>query len=222
MSLYRTAARSALAAMFVYGGLDAVRNPGPKVPVAKDVTEPISDRVDALPDDAEQLVRINGAVQVVGGVLFATGILRRPAAAALAATLIPTTAAGHRFWEADSGASKQQQTIHFLKNIGLLGGLLIAAADTEGEPGIAWRSQHAVDHANMLADHAREVTELRGELAKEKARARTAETRAKVGSTAAQAARDAGLALKAGKGVARTAGRVGRSARKVVTSALPG
>jgi hypothetical protein len=31
--------------------------------------------------------------------------------------------------------------MHFLKNLGLLGGLLLAAADTEGRPSIGWRAE---------------------------------------------------------------------------------
>ncbi|HEU5107382.1 MAG TPA: DoxX family protein, partial [Micromonosporaceae bacterium] len=36
--------------------------------------------------------------------------------------------------------------VHFMKNMGLLGGLLLAAADTEGRPGLRWRAAHAADH----------------------------------------------------------------------------
>jgi hypothetical protein len=31
--------------------------------------------------------------------------------------------------------------MHFLKNVGLLGGLILAAFDTEGEPSLAWRAK---------------------------------------------------------------------------------
>ena len=51
------------------------------------------------------------------------------AALALGASLIPTTAAGHRFWEEDEPAARSQQTIHFLKNAAMLGGLLMVVRD---------------------------------------------------------------------------------------------
>ena len=47
------------------------------------------------------LVRVNGAVQVGAGVFLAIGKFRRPAAFALIGSIIPTTYAGHRFWEED-------------------------------------------------------------------------------------------------------------------------
>jgi Flp pilus assembly protein TadD len=57
---------------------------------------------------------------------------KNPKALALAGTLVPTTYVGHPFWAAPDAAAKQQQQVHFFKNLGLLGGLLLAAADTGG------------------------------------------------------------------------------------------
>jgi hypothetical protein len=80
-------------------------------------------------------------VQIAGGVLLATGKFRRPAALALIGSIVPTTYAGHRFWEELDPATRAQQKMHFLKNVGLLGGLILAAFDTEGEPSLAWRAK---------------------------------------------------------------------------------
>jgi uncharacterized membrane protein YphA (DoxX/SURF4 family) len=123
MGLVRAVSRLLLAGMFVYGGFDSLRNPGPKVPRARAVTEPLTDAVE-LDQDPEVLVQVNGAVQVGAGVLLALGIVPRLSATALAASLIPTTAAGHRFWEETDPSTRAQQTIHFLKNVAMLGGLL--------------------------------------------------------------------------------------------------
>ena len=38
--------------------------------------------------------------------------------------------------------------MQFLKNLGLLGGLLLAAVDTEGRPGLAYRAHLASDRAH--------------------------------------------------------------------------
>ena len=57
---------------------------------------------------------------------------------------MPATLAGHRFWEAQDKRERAQQRIHFLKNVAILGGLLITAADTAGQPSLAWRGRHAV------------------------------------------------------------------------------
>jgi putative oxidoreductase len=106
-----------------------------------------------LPTDPELLTKVNGGVMVGAGLLLAIGKLPRLSAAALAATLIPTTVAGHRFWEADDEQERAEQQIHFMKNVALLGGLALAAIDTEGRPGLAWRARHrAADAKAAVAD----------------------------------------------------------------------
>ena len=46
-------------------------------------------------------------------------------ALALAGSLVPTTLAGHRFWEEEDDAARAQQTFQFLKNLAMFGGLLM-------------------------------------------------------------------------------------------------
>ncbi|MDP9406172.1 MAG: DoxX family protein, partial [Actinomycetota bacterium] len=142
MSLQRRIARPLLAAMFIAGGVDALRDPAAKVPVA----DKVASQLPGLGEqDTETLVKANATVQLVGGTLLAFGRLPRLSALALAASLVPTTLAGHRFWEYDDPAQRQQQQVHFLKNASMFGGLLLAAVDTEGKPGLAWRSRHAAE-----------------------------------------------------------------------------
>jgi putative oxidoreductase len=130
-----------LAAVFIYEGWDAVRHPSGRVKQAESVL-PIAEKVPVLPQDAEKLVRINGAVMVGAGTLMALGRFRRLAALTLIGSIIPTTYAGHRFWEEEDEATKAQQRIHFLKNLGLLGGLILELFDTEGSPSLKWRATH--------------------------------------------------------------------------------
>jgi putative oxidoreductase len=138
-------ARPLLASMFIAGGLDSLQHPESKVKAAARVTGPLSERVPALPDDTATVVRINGAVQVVAGSLLATGILSRLSAFVLAGSLLPTTLAGHPFWEELDEGTRTQQRVHFLKNLGLLGGLVLAAtACRTGDHGPArWTGRHA-------------------------------------------------------------------------------
>jgi uncharacterized membrane protein YphA (DoxX/SURF4 family) len=84
-------------------------------------------------------------------VLLAIGKFPRVAALALAATLVPTTAAAHRFWEVDDEATRAQQTVHFLKNASILGGLVLAALDTEGRPSVFWRAKRTAGEARQHA-----------------------------------------------------------------------
>jgi len=152
MTILRRIARPMLASIFVSGGLDALRNPAGKTDAAEKVAPAIAERVPALAEaDTETLVRLNGAAQVAAGALLGLSRFPRAAALVLAASVIPTTAAGHRFWEIEEGAARSQQKIHFLKNVGLLGGLLLAAADTEGRPGLAWRTKHTAEHVGAAA-----------------------------------------------------------------------
>jgi len=128
--------------MFVYGGIDALRHPESKVPVAEDVATAIADLL-GLPTDTVTLIRINGGVQVAGGVLLALGKAPRVASLVLASSLVPTTYAGHRFWTEPNEAERARQRVQFFKNLSMLGGLMLAAVDTEGRPSVAWRARRA-------------------------------------------------------------------------------
>jgi putative oxidoreductase len=122
----RKLARPLLASMFITGGLDALRHPGGRPAlVAK-----------AGLQDPDKLVRANAITQLVGGVALATGKLPRLSALTLAGTLVPTTYVGHPFWTEKDKAAKKQQQIHFFKNLSMLGGLVLAAADTGGRESI--------------------------------------------------------------------------------------
>ena len=139
MTPVRFASRAMLASMFVTGGVDALRRPEHRAELAKPVLDLLARKFPDLPQDPVLLVRVNAAVQVVAGMLLATGRLRRASALVLAASLVPTTIAGHRFWEAEDPDRRRQQMIHFQKNVAMLGGLLLAAVDTEGKPSVSWR-----------------------------------------------------------------------------------
>jgi len=143
MAVLRASARPMLASIFVVQGYQTWRWPERVAGRAEPVVRPVADRVAVLPDETEQTVRLSGAVQCVAGAMLAVGWWPRLAAAALAGTLVPTTLAGHRFWEVEDKQERAQQRIHFLKNVAILGGLLIAAADTAGNPSLAWRGRHA-------------------------------------------------------------------------------
>ncbi|MDP8930210.1 MAG: DoxX protein, partial [Actinomycetota bacterium] len=60
---------------------------------------------------------------LVSGVALALGIKPKLAASVLAASLVPTTLAGHPFWKLEDKEAAQQR-IQFMKNLGLLGGLM--------------------------------------------------------------------------------------------------
>ena len=131
-----------MAAMFVSGGLDQLKRPQTKAVQAEPVAEPIARKLH-LPEDPVTLVRLNGAVQVGAASMLAMGKLPRLSAIALGASLVPTTLAGHRFWEEYEPGRRTVQRTAFLKNVAMLGGLVLAATDTGGRPSLSWRAKRA-------------------------------------------------------------------------------
>ena len=136
-----------LAAMFVSGGIDQLKRPQTKMAAAERVTPSLAEALH-LPEDPATLVRINGAVQIGAASLLAVGKLPRLSALALGASLVPTTLAGHRFWEEHEPSRRTMQRTSFLKNVSMLGGLVLAAVDTEGRPSLSWRARRATRKAS--------------------------------------------------------------------------
>lgn len=136
-----------LAAVFIGQGIDALRSPK----LAADAARPTLEGLQKLPDpvgggvptDAETFAKVNAAVQVGGGLLLATGRLPRVASAALAATVIPANLGAHMFWAEQDQQRKAQKRREFMTDISLLGGLIIASADTAGKPSLGWRGRRA-------------------------------------------------------------------------------
>jgi uncharacterized membrane protein YphA (DoxX/SURF4 family) len=150
MTLLRAVARTLLASQFVVSGFKALKNPQPLVPAAEPLVErwvPVVKKyapeqvADFIPEDTLTLVRINGALELFGGIALATGKGRRLGALLLAASLIPSTVAKYPFWSRDTAEEKAIDRSHFLKNVSLLGGVLLAAKDTEGKPSLVYRAQ---------------------------------------------------------------------------------
>jgi putative oxidoreductase len=161
MTLIRLVARPMLASTFIYGGISALQNTAALAEASKPVNDEIRDLAGKIapqlpvPSDDKTLVRLNAAVHILAGLGLATGRAPRLSALALASTVVPTTLAGHRFWEQKDKAARAQQMTHFFKNVSMLGGLVLAGVDTEGRPGVAWRAQHAVGTAKREAKHLR-------------------------------------------------------------------
>lgn len=158
MALSRLIARPLLASYFVANGAHDISNAPQVAQDAAPVTERLAPLVEnaapaqvKVPADPVLWVRAAGAVQIVAALALATGKAPRLSAAVLGASLIPSTAARNRFWEATDKQQRREQLTDFVKNAALGGGLLIAALDTEGKPGLAWRAKHATHDAKREA-----------------------------------------------------------------------
>lgn len=156
MTLLRAAARTLLASFFVVNGADAIRKPQAHVaevePVVSQVL-PIAQRVIPptaavyLPEEPRTWARICGAAQFAGGIMLATGLGRRLGAAVLVGTMavkVATTAP----------LPGRSESEGFSRNVALLGGVLLAAQDTEGKPGLAWRIEDKRKDASAVVDKA--------------------------------------------------------------------
>jgi putative oxidoreductase len=128
-TVVRALARALTSAVYIAGGYAVVRAPGGRVGKAADTLAKIR-RVVPLPIDDELIVRVNGGAQLAAGAALALGIKPRFSAAVLAASLLPTTIAGHAFWTVDDPSERQVQQVQFLKNMAMLGGLLFALVDS--------------------------------------------------------------------------------------------
>jgi uncharacterized membrane protein YphA (DoxX/SURF4 family) len=145
--LIRRIARPMLSAAFISRGVDALRSPKPAAEAARPALEGLSKLPDPVgtnvPSNAETVARVNAAVQIGGGLLLASGKLPRVASAALALTVVPGSLGGHTFWRESDPQRKADERRAFLTDVSLIGGLIIAAVDTEGKPSLGWRGRRA-------------------------------------------------------------------------------
>ncbi|WP_163750599.1 DoxX family protein [Mycolicibacterium helvum] len=145
--LIRRVARPMLAAVFIGQGFEALKSPKPAAEAARPTLEGLQKLPDpvgsGVPSDPETFARITAAVQIGGGLLLASGRLPRLASAALAATVIPANLGAHMFWDEPDQQLKAEKRRAFLTDLSLLGGLIIASADTAGKPSLGWRGRRA-------------------------------------------------------------------------------
>jgi uncharacterized membrane protein YphA (DoxX/SURF4 family) len=147
--LIRRIARPLLSVVFIGQGIDSLRNPK----AAAEAAAPAVGGLQALPDpvgssvpsNPQTVAQLNAAVQIGAGLLLATGRMPRVASAALAVTLLPANLGAHMFWSETDPQRKAEKRKDFLTDLSLLGGLLIAAADTAGKPSLGWRGRRAAE-----------------------------------------------------------------------------
>ena len=149
MSPIRSLARPLLAATYVVDGASGLKSPGERVEAvrAAGLSEP------------EKLVQVSSATQLVGGLALATGRLPRLSALALAGAMVPSTYVRHPFWTAGDAETKSTQRMLFLKNLSMVGGLLLAAADTGGRESLPHAAARVSRRAQKKASKAAKKAE---------------------------------------------------------------
>jgi len=179
MTLVRRVARPMIAAPFIHTGVDGVRHPGPRIEAAR----PVAARLAPLgvPEDPEVLVRANSAVMAGAGVLLAAGRLPRLAGLLLAVSGGASTVVRYPFWADKDADTRREQRQQFVLRMGLVGAALLAAVDTEGRPGMVWRSRRAARSAEKTAVRAKREAKRAARLARAQARLEGARLARKAG-----------------------------------------
>jgi uncharacterized membrane protein YphA (DoxX/SURF4 family) len=141
MSIVRSLARPMLASTFVVAGLDRLRHADQ---TASQLSPVLSQVVAMLPfeTDEKTLARALGGAQLGAGVLLAAGKLSRFAGLVLALTSTLNAVVEFRNADASTSEGRSHRRNQLLKNLSLSGGVLLAAVDTAGKPGLVWRAEH--------------------------------------------------------------------------------
>ena len=108
--------RVLLSAIFILSGLG-------KLPHFHDIAGMMASK--GIPLASVALV-ITLLIEIGGGLLLLTGYKARYAALVIALWLIPVTLVFHHFWGIPAD-QQQEQMVNFLKNVAIMGGLLVLA-----------------------------------------------------------------------------------------------
>jgi putative oxidoreductase len=133
VDLPRIAGRAAIAAVFIHGGGCTLQDLEPRVQAAAPLLGRLRKRLRFLPGD-KALVRATATVHVAAGLLLATGAFQRTASGVLFLSLVPTTIAGHPFWEISDPRQREMEMIQAIKNVGLGGALLVLLGPAASAP----------------------------------------------------------------------------------------
>lgn len=148
--MLRKIARPIVASAYIADGVSTVKNAQQEV----DTTATLIQRVRkmlprqyrlAVPNNPVVLTQGIGAARIVAALALALGKAPRTSAAVLAAIEVPSLAGRNAFWEAQDPEVKRLRRSGFISDVALLGGLLIASADTAGKPGLKWRANKLVE-----------------------------------------------------------------------------
>ena len=151
--MIRKFARPMLASVFVWDGVDTLRNASDHVAETESVLQRLRKVVPAqyagyIPNDPELAARAVGGLKVGAGSTLALGKAPRTSAAVLALSTLPNLLGRNAFWETEDSEEKNTRRNGFITNTALLGALFIATQDTEGKPSLAWRASKSAERTN--------------------------------------------------------------------------
>lgn len=178
--MLRALARPLLASWFIYGGVQNVLEPERNAALIADTVEPKLAELGVPELKATDVVKIHGAATVACAALLALSRTPRAAALGLAGLAGATAVVAHPFWKETEPARKELELELFLKNVSLVGGVLLAAAIGHSPRHIARKKARKVK--------AKEKASLAHLTAKEVKAAKSATKKAKKATKAAECA----------------------------------
>lgn len=135
-TLLRFVARPMLAAVFIFDGIDALRNPDNHVERFKKI-EPTLEKLGfppVLTSDAKLLSRVAGTITALTGLGLALGKHPRLCAFTLATVNFPITVVNNPMWVAKTETERKNYWRGLVQGASLAGGLGMAMLDSNGQP----------------------------------------------------------------------------------------
>lgn len=168
MAISRRLVRPLLSSSFLVTGTQVLKDPAPAAeglrPFVDRVVPTLRARGLPVPQDPTTLAKALAGVQVAAAGALAVGRAPRLSAVVLTTSLLPALAASSPS-ASDDPATRQRNVSETAKNASLVGAAFLAALDTEGRPGLAWRARRATRDARRQARHLAKEARLEAKLA---------------------------------------------------------
>lgn len=148
MSVVRLLARPLLATGFIAAGVDRLRDADQTAEQLRPTLKRVGGMVPsaaAVTDNPQLVAKVLGATQVGAGALLALGKLPRLSGLLLTGTAVLNAVVEYKNAETDTTEERKARRAALLKNLSLIGAVLLVAVDTDGRPGLAWRAGHLAD-----------------------------------------------------------------------------
>lgn len=166
MTIVRFVARPMLASSLIASGVARFKdcaNTGEQLRPVLDRAGKTVPSVKPVTSNAPMVAMVVSGTQIGAASLLAIGKLSRFAAALLVGTSVLNTIVEYRSAAGSTKEEKAQRRNQLLKNVSLVGAVMIASVDTNGRPGLAWRAEHFAQdtrkNAKSLSKEARKQLE---------------------------------------------------------------
>ncbi|GAB3532683.1 DoxX family protein [Arthrobacter tecti] len=154
MTLVRVLARPLLASSFVLTGVDRLRNTDSTAVALRPTLDRINKMVPSAAsatNNEKRVAQVLGAAHLGAAVMLGIGRFSRLSALVLVGTSALNTAVEFNNADSSTPESRKVRRNQLIKNLSLIGAVLLAAVDTNGRPSWAWRAEHFAEDARRNA-----------------------------------------------------------------------